>query len=64
MATFRNSVTIARPAEEALGESAQWIRIRAANARNLLRRLVQQVPVLLMINEVQFFRFTRMRGVL
>ena len=64
MATFRNSVTIARPAEEALGESTQWIRIRAANARSPLRLLVQQVPVLLMINEVQSFRFTRMRGVL
>jgi len=64
MATFRNSVTIARPAEEALGESTQWIRIRAANSRNPLRLLVQQVPVLLMINEVQSFLFTRMRGVL
>ena len=64
MATFRNGVTIARPAEEALGEGTQWIRIRAANARNPLRLLVQQVPVLLMINEVQSFRFTRMRGVL
>ena len=64
MATFRNSVTIARPAEEALSESTQWIRIRAANARDPLRLLVQQVPVLLMINEVQSFRFTRMRGVL
>jgi hypothetical protein len=64
MATFRNSLTIVRPVEDTLGESMLWIRIWAANARNPLLLLVQQDPVLLMINEVQTFRFTRMRGVL
>lgn len=38
-----------------LGESTQWIRIRAANARNPLLLLVQQGPGLPMINEVQTF---------
>ncbi len=47
-----------------LGESRQWIRIRAANARNPLLLLVQMGLGLPMINEVQAFRFTRMRGVL
>jgi hypothetical protein len=64
MATFRNSLTIVRPVEETLGESMLWIRIWAANARNPLLLLVEQGPVLLMIKEVQAFRFTRMRGVL
>lgn len=47
-----------------LGESTQRIRIRAANNRNpmlLLARLGPGPPV---INEVQAFRFTRLRGVL
>jgi hypothetical protein len=47
-----------------LGQSTQWIRIRAANTRNPLLLLVQLGPGLPMINEVQAFRFTRMRGVL
>ena len=47
-----------------LGESTQWIRIRAANNRNPPLLLVQMGPGLPMINEVQAFRFTRMRGVL
>jgi hypothetical protein len=47
-----------------LGESMQWIRIRAANNRNPPLLLVQMGPGLPMINEVQAFRFTRMRGVL
>ena len=34
-----------------LGESTQWIRIRAANAHNPLLLLVQQGPGLPMINE-------------
>ena len=38
-----------------LGESAQWIRIRAANPRNPLLLLVQQGPGLPMINEAQRF---------
>ena len=38
-----------------LGESTQWIRIRAANARNPLLLLVQQGPGLPMINEVRTF---------
>ena len=35
-----------------LGDSTQWIRIRAANARNPLLLLVQMGPGLPMINEV------------
>jgi pimeloyl-ACP methyl ester carboxylesterase len=38
-----------------LGESTQWIRIRAANAGNPLLLLVQMGPGLPMINEVQPF---------
>ena len=38
-----------------LGESTQWIRIRAANARNPLLLLVQQGPGLPMISEVRTF---------
>lgn len=38
-----------------LGQSRQWIRIRAANARNPLLLLVQQGPGLPMINEVRTF---------
>jgi pimeloyl-ACP methyl ester carboxylesterase len=38
-----------------LGESTQWIRIRATNARNPLLLLVQQGPGLPMINEVRTF---------
>jgi pimeloyl-ACP methyl ester carboxylesterase len=38
-----------------LGESTQWIRIRAANPRNPLLLLVQQGPGLPMINEAQRF---------
>ena len=38
-----------------LGESTQWIRIRAANTRNPLLLLVQQGPGLPMINEVRTF---------
>ena len=38
-----------------LGESMQWIRIRAANTRNPLLLLVQQGPGLPMINEAQRF---------
>ena len=38
-----------------LGESTQWIRIRAANARNPLLLLVQMGPGLPMINEVPAF---------
>jgi pimeloyl-ACP methyl ester carboxylesterase len=38
-----------------LGESTQWIRIRAANARNPLLLLVQMGPGLPMINEVRRF---------
>jgi pimeloyl-ACP methyl ester carboxylesterase len=38
-----------------LGESTQWIRIRAANTRNPLLLLVQQGPGLPMINEAQTF---------
>ena len=38
-----------------LGESTQWIRIRAANAHNPLLLLVQQGPGLPMINEVRAF---------
>ena len=47
-----------------LGESKQWIRIRAANNRNPPLLLVQLGPGLPMINELQAFRFTRIRGVL
>jgi hypothetical protein len=64
MATFRNSVAIARPVEKALGAIMLWIRIQAATARNPLRLPVQQGPVLPMVNEVQAFRFTRIGGVL
>jgi hypothetical protein len=46
------------------GQSTQWIRIRAANARNPLLLLVQMGPGLPMLNEIPAFRFTRMRGVL
>jgi pimeloyl-ACP methyl ester carboxylesterase len=38
-----------------LGESTQWIRIRAANTRNPLLLLVQQGPGLPMLNEAQRF---------
>jgi pimeloyl-ACP methyl ester carboxylesterase len=38
-----------------LGESTQWIRIRAANTRNPLLLLVQQGPGLPMINEARTF---------
>jgi pimeloyl-ACP methyl ester carboxylesterase len=38
-----------------LGDSTQWIRIRAANARNPLLLLVQMGPGLPMINEVPAF---------
>ena len=38
-----------------LGESTQWIRIRAANARNPLLLLVQQGPGLPMLSEVRTF---------
>ena len=38
-----------------LGESRQWIRIRAANARNPLLLLVQMGPGLPMINEAPAF---------
>jgi len=38
-----------------LGESRQWIRIRAANARNPLLLLVQMGPGLPMINEARTF---------
>jgi pimeloyl-ACP methyl ester carboxylesterase len=38
-----------------LGGSTQWIRIRAANARNPLLLLVQQGPGLPMMNEVRTF---------
>jgi pimeloyl-ACP methyl ester carboxylesterase len=38
-----------------LGDSTQWIRIRAANARNPLLLLVQMGPGLPMINEVRTF---------
>jgi hypothetical protein len=38
-----------------LGESTQWIRIRAANANNPLLLLVQMGPGLPMINEVPAF---------
>ena len=38
-----------------LGESTQWIRIRAANARNPLLLLVQKGPGLPMLNEVRTF---------
>jgi len=38
-----------------LGESTQWIRIRAANARNPLLLLVQMGPGLPMINEARTF---------
>jgi len=38
-----------------LGESTQWIRIRAANARNPLLLLVQLGPALPMMNEVRTF---------
>jgi pimeloyl-ACP methyl ester carboxylesterase len=38
-----------------LGESTQWIRIRAANNRNPLLLLVQQGPGLPMINEARAF---------
>src|SRR5205823_11043085 len=38
-----------------LGESTQWIRIRAASARNPLLLLVQMGPGLPMINEVRTF---------
>jgi pimeloyl-ACP methyl ester carboxylesterase len=38
-----------------LGESTQWIRIRAANARNPLLLLVQMGPGLPMINEIPAF---------
>ena len=47
-----------------LGESTQWIRIRAANNRNPPLLLVQLGPGRPMINELQAFRFTRIRGVL
>jgi hypothetical protein len=46
-----------------LGESTLWIRIRAANTRNPLLPLVQLGSGLPMINKVQAFRFTCIRGV-
>ena len=51
MATFRNSVMIVRPAEEIFGVTVS-------------APLVQLGPGLPMINEVQAFRSTRVRGAL
>jgi hypothetical protein len=47
-----------------LSESTQRIRIRAANNRNPILLLARLGPGLPVINEVQAFRFTRLRGAL
>src|SRR5690349_5153115 len=55
LAPFTESLDIDLREPVQLGDSTQWIRIRAANARNPLLLLVQMGPGLPMINEVPAF---------